>query len=414
MTRDITKRVRAAYNRGGYRQILKGIFRTGIRNIVPESYPISSSEVVESRGLDSMPETNRLWELPSEETKGMNRSQSGYPFKEEYEKSHFLQSCEYTYRPDFVCEINGSRLIGPNGIGITSSGSILVDSITIPQEFVRIEESIRHSFVRYPFLTLQALNKIQTRPRYLSSAPAYSLGSACLLHSTWNNYYHWIAEHLPKIRGVKYYESQTGNEPVLIIPDDPPTYVLDSLRVLNVDISNCIEWEPPAIDVDTLVLPGYPEANPENLHWLRKRIRAPITKNQRRSCDRIYISRKRAPTRRIKNEIQILEVLNEYEIDRLFAEDLSFTQQVKLFSNAELIVGPHGAGLTNIMWANDAKVIEIHNDYIRDHYCVLSNNLGHEYHPIQGQSTDADDINSDFRINPSKLRKCLSDMALSS
>jgi capsular polysaccharide biosynthesis protein len=39
---------------------------------------------------------------------------------------------------------------------------------------------------------------------------------------------------------------------------------------------------------------------------------------------------------------------------------LSLSQQVEAFSNAEIILGPHGAGLTNIMFCNPGtKVIEI-------------------------------------------------------
>ncbi|GGI95807.1 hypothetical protein GCM10008995_02320 [Halobellus salinus] len=382
---------------------MKGIFRTGVRNLTPNHYPFKPSKVIKSRDLY---DKDRLWELPTIDNDQLDRSESAHPFGREYEGENFLQSCEYTYREDFVCEIDNIRIIGPNGVGITNTGEFIADSITIPQEPVRIEESVRRAFVKYPLLTLQTLNGIHSP--YFSASPSQSLEYACLLHSKWNNYYHWLIEHLPKIRGVRHYEAQTRNKPTLIIPNDPPPYVLESLKVLNIDTSACVEWNPPAIDVDTLVLPAYPEATPENLRWLRRHIQAPLTEGQHKSQKRIYISRGNAQKRKISNENQIEDVLDKFGFKRVLAEDFAFTQQVKLFSNAEVILGPHGAGLTNMIWANNAKIIELHNNYIRDHYYILANNLGHNYQPIQGRSIKPDDINSNLIIDPSELRRTLS------
>jgi len=38
---------------------------------------------------------------------------------------------------------------------------------------------------------------------------------------------------------------------------------------------------------------------------------------------------------------------------------MSFSDQVRLFSQAEIVVAPHGAGLTNILFAENLIVIEL-------------------------------------------------------
>jgi capsular polysaccharide biosynthesis protein len=55
-----------------------------------------------------------------------------------------------------------------------------------------------------------------------------------------------------------------------------------------------------------------------------------------------------------------MELLDELGFKLIDPSKLSLSQQVEAFSNAEIILGPHGAGLTNIMFCNQGtKVIEI-------------------------------------------------------
>ena len=60
-------------------------------------------------------------------------------------------------------------------------------------------------------------------------------------------------------------------------------------------------------------------------------------------------------------------------------ENLSFRQQVELFSEAEIVGGAHGAGLTNIFFSPHVKVVELHTFNVLAHYCFLSQSLAHEY-----------------------------------
>jgi capsular polysaccharide biosynthesis protein len=60
---------------------------------------------------------------------------------------------------------------------------------------------------------------------------------------------------------------------------------------------------------------------------------------------------------------------------------MSLADQVELFSEAKVVIGPHGAGLTNIMFApKGAIVIECFGDsYVNGCFWALANICGHRH-----------------------------------
>lgn len=45
-------------------------------------------------------------------------------------------------------------------------------------------------------------------------------------------------------------------------------------------------------------------------------------------------------------------------------EDMSFSDQVRLLSQAEMVVAAHGAGLTNIIFSQNLIVIELFGPWV--------------------------------------------------
>ena len=79
-----------------------------------------------------------------------------------------------------------------------------------------------------------------------------------------------------------------------------------------------------------------------------------------KSSKRIIVSRGSSTTRRWLNENDCINLLDTLNFKLIDPSKLSLSQQVEAFSNAEIILGPHGAGLTNIMFCSPGtKVIEI-------------------------------------------------------
>ena len=104
----------------------------------------------------------------------------------------------------------------------------------------------------------------------------------------------------------------------------------------------------------------------------------------------IVVSRGSSTTRRWLNEDECMEVLNSLGFKLIDPSKMSMLEQINTFSSAEVILGPHGAGLTNLMFScPDTKVIEIRSNEQGGEYssatCYeeLSNILGIEHHIFQ-------------------------------
>ena len=75
---------------------------------------------------------------------------------------------------------------------------------------------------------------------------------------------------------------------------------------------------------------------------------------------RLFISRRKAATRGLVNEDLLLKKLEKLGVEPFIAEDYSPAEQIAAFAGAELVIGPHGAGMTNIMFASpDCHAIEL-------------------------------------------------------
>ena len=109
---------------------------------------------------------------------------------------------------------------------------------------------------------------------------------------------------------------------------------------------------------------------------------------QRRPSARVMVSRRgHGGAFRItgEDEAAFEPIAVEYGFRRERLERLSFQQQINLFSQAEVIVGPHGSGLANLVFApKTAKVLELQTEMdrpgtLRPWYFVLAAAGGRPY-----------------------------------
>jgi len=82
-----------------------------------------------------------------------------------------------------------------------------------------------------------------------------------------------------------------------------------------------------------------------------------ITSNSK-TKENIYVSR--VGTRRsILGEEKIVAHLRSKGFRIVKAEDYTFSEQLKIFANANILIGVHGAGLTHGIWSADSVMIEL-------------------------------------------------------
>ena len=119
--------------------------------------------------------------------------------------------------------------------------------------------------------------------------------------------------------------------------------------------------------------------SPQDLARLRRRFCSPAPARPER---RLYVAR--AHRRRVRNEAAAREVLRHFGFEVVEDRPRTVEEQVRLFQEASVVVGPHGAGLTNIIWCEPgAQVLEMfHHRFAPPYFCYLSALLGHSYQYI--------------------------------
>jgi hypothetical protein len=199
-----------------------------------------------------------------------------------------------------------------------------------------------------------------------------------------NTYYHWLFDILPRIQLLK--KSGIFDEiDVFILPKLKHDFQKASLSYFKIPNSKIFEIKDnELIFANDLIVPSLPsELGTVNL-WALNFIRdtfLPDSSNLN-PHRRIYISRKNATARRLLNEGEIVEFLAGLDFEIIEAENLSFNDQVKLFSQAEVVVCPHGSGLSNIVFCSKkTKVIDLfYGDFLVPCYWVIAVQLDLDYY----------------------------------
>jgi hypothetical protein len=125
---------------------------------------------------------------------------------------------------------------------------------------------------------------------------------------------------------------------------------------------------------------------------------------------RVYISRSDATRRRIQNEQELREVLARHGFEAVVLSDHSVDDQISIIAGAEMIVAPHGMGLTHASFnEGPAKILELfHPTSGTDAYALMSRAQGHSYEFLVGESVP--NALGDFRIDCDKLSDIVSQL----
>jgi len=101
---------------------------------------------------------------------------------------------------------------------------------------------------------------------------------------------------------------------------------------------------------------------------------------------RIYISRNKAKSRKICNELALFEVLLQYGFEYIELEEYNAESQYNLFSESSVIFAQHGACLTNMLAVSGATVIELFNsDWPMNMYALMALETNNFYYRIYNE-----------------------------
>lgn len=283
----------------------------------------------------------------------------------------------------FVAELRDVELVGPDAIPILDDGRWLLENAGQSENLL----------VR-SVLSSVASGTVPTRQDDVGTGSEFD--TLVSLVGPWSReYFHWMSEWLPRLEGVEHYADRTGRSPTVLVPGDPPDWLTDSLQVVGFDSSGWTEWTGGRATVDRLVVPSLRRAHPvddprggytnspEGFRWIRRRALERIDDGSRSSfAPRIYVSRAGADERRVLNEDAVVDALRAFGFESYRLEELSFSDQATMFADAEVVVGPHGAGLVNAIFGTDLTVVELFGRYVNACYYTMCEGLGFGYEPV--------------------------------
>ena len=185
------------------------------------------------------------------------------------------------------------------------------------------------------------------------------------------NYAHWLIDIIPKIkminskypiRKIDYYYFTKINE-----------VQKQSLKILGINSNNFINSDVYRhIKADKLLAVTHPNyfkntfsyAQSKLPEWIVNYVKKTfvIKKKQKKIYfDKIFINRNDSKYNHCKfiNNNEIIEFFKKKKFKILELSKFDFMEQVNIFNNAKIIIGPHGAGLANLIFCKKkTKVIE--------------------------------------------------------
>lgn len=215
-------------------------------------------------------------------------------------------------------------------------------------------------------------------------------GSAMLIGNPWcNNYYHWLTNCLPRVWFREQF-SELARVP-LLVPAHLSAFQADSLSALGVTPEERLLFDGSVWSVERLFFPSNGDFSPRQLAWIRDRLLRHFQIADSSPSRLLYISRGDAVERHVANEPEIASYLESRGFEILRLAGMPLRDQVQAFAQARLIVGPHGAGLTNIIFgAPGQTLLELHPaDEVNQAFWVLANAVQHRYAFLAGKLTNA-------------------------
>jgi len=220
------------------------------------------------------------------------------------------------------------------------------------------------------------------------------------------SYFHWLLDCLPRLILLE----ELGINARLALPNDfiEQEYVAGSLKLLGKNDIQFIKKDKWYF-FSTLWFPVHlaPTGNYNDLiiKKLRKRMVGTLEGTPQL---KIYISRSKAGKRKIKNEEEILPLLDQFGFQQVFCEEMSFTEQIKLFRQIKYLVTNHGAGLSNMLFmASGTNVLELRkkdDDHSNCYFSLASGlDLNYYYLKCAPVNEKEDAYTADIIVNTAEL-----------
>ena len=224
---------------------------------------------------------------------------------------------------------------------------------------------------------------------YIKSDPEILDGTTLILgaHGA-HNYYHWCVDILPKLEVLHQAGQKLEEIDHILLRDVNQKFHTLSFESTGINTSKIRLTEKKSwyrcerlihVELKNFVGMQMHEFVPQYLRKLNL-----IEKNDK--CGRnIFVARSRNDARPIVNEAQLTALLDKFNIEKVYMDDLSLVDQARLFNSANCVVSTHGAALTNLAYCEKGTtVVELFGAHVYSFFYGLSNLCSLRYIPVMG------------------------------
>lgn len=204
-----------------------------------------------------------------------------------------------------------------------------------------------------------------------------------------HNYYHWIADIIPKLGILKAAGFVFQADDRFVVPNATPGFARALLTRAGITDEQLIESElhSPYMTADELIVPylsnkmGYTMGQ-----WLPAIMQETILGRSSIGTvtnRKLFVSRDAgtAAGRTVDNQVEVEDFFVQHGFEVVKPEQMSVVQQAQLFTEASVVAGPHGAGFSNIVYcAPTTKIIEFYGAHIAPCYWAISALAGLDYY----------------------------------
>lgn len=228
----------------------------------------------------------------------------------------------------------------------------------------------------------------------------YHGGTALLLGaSNSDNYYHWLLDSLPRWKMLQ--AAGWTNYDFVLLHDRPVGFQDEVLDRLNVPVAKRLRCSKNLVhQFERLVVPSMPFPSEKIPPWVCAWVRS-LFPEKGSGAEKVYL-RRGGGRRRLTNEAELEAALKERGFIAAQPAQMSVTEQARLLSSARCIVAPHGAALTNVVFAPPGALFVdlFHPQHTNSALANLAQACGHTYASLAGQAANhAGDKQLDYTID---------------
>jgi capsular polysaccharide biosynthesis protein len=261
-----------------------------------------------------------------------------------------------------VLGLSNARILGPDGWLVTEDGSLLHESTWYGSSFSRHPRSIAYGRV------------LPLSGTCLSLASDFAGG----------NYGHFLLDCLGRL--ALFQKSGLSFEDVdyVYLPKPASETAAKLVCKLGIPMHKCVWAGEGDVQADLVIGTSFPGLRRNYAPWLTDFFRAQVATSPLRHHRRVYVPRK--GQRKVTNEEELMPIVKKFGFKIYDFDDVE--DEAAFFSECSIVVGPHGAGLTNLVFCSPGtKVLElIPSDHVHPYYYTIATSAGAEYFYIVGQS----------------------------